>query len=318
MKNYIWVKVFKDENKERIKMEVGLIGLGKMGYNLALNLRDHKHEIIAYNRSSDKTESIEKEGIRGVYSIKELCHSFKDKRIIWMMIPSGDAVDNTIDELLEFLSPGDVVIDGGNSFYKDSIRRYHKLKTLGIDFVDVGTSGGTDGARNGACTMVGGEPEVIDYLSPLFKDISVENGYSYIGAPGSGHYVKMVHNAIEYGMMQAIGEGFELLNASPFDIDFHNVAKVWSNGSIIEGLLMRSVLGAFEKSDRLENIQGIVDSSGEGQWAVEEALRLKVSMPVISNALFARYKSVDTGKFSEKVVASIRKEFGGHAIHEKR
>ncbi len=299
-------------------MKVGLIGLGKMGYNLALNMRDHKHNVIAYNRSHDKTKSIEGVGIKGAYSIQELCLSFEEQRIIWMMIPSGETVDNMIDELLEFLKPGDILIDGGNSFYKDTIRRSEKLKTVGIHYVDVGTSGGIEGARNGACTMVGGEPEIIDNLGSLFKDISVENGYSYIGEPGSGHYVKMVHNAIEYGMMQAIGEGFELLAASPYDIDFEDVAKVWSNGSIIEGLLMRSVLSAFEKSGKLEDIQGVVDSSGEGQWAVEEALRLKVSMPVISNALFARFKSVDTEKFSERVVAAMRNEFGGHATHKKR
>jgi 6-phosphogluconate dehydrogenase len=298
-------------------MNIGLIGLGKMGYNLALNMRDKGHEVVAYNRSRNKTEMIEKEGIKGAYSLKDLCLSFEDRQIIWMMVPSGEAVDNVIEELTGYLKPGAILIDGGNSFYKDTLRRYKKLKDMGINYVDAGTSGGIDGARNGACLMVGGEPDVIADISTLFKDISTENGYSFMGSPGSGHYVKMVHNAIEYGMMQAIGEGFDILNASHFDLNFENVAKVWSNGSIIEGLLMSCVVSSFEKNGNLEDIKGIVDASGEGQWAVEEALKLKVSVPVISNALFARYKSTDEMKLSEKVVAAMRKEFGGHAIHQK-
>ncbi len=299
-------------------MKIGLIGLGKMGYNLALNMKDHGHTVIAYNRSPEKIRSIEGEGIKGVYSIEALCHSFADRRIIWLMIPQGEAVDDMIGELLEFLEPGDILIDGGNSFYKDSLKRFDKLNNLGIHYVDAGTSGGVEGARWGACIMVGGDPQVIAVLEPLFKDITVENGFAYIGGSGSGHYVKMVHNAIEYGMMQAIGEGFELLDSSPYEIKFDEVAKVWSNGSIIEGLLMRSILSAFIKSGNLEEIEGRVDASGEGQWAVEEALRLKVSMPVIAGALFARYKSTDSEKFSERVVAAMRQEFGGHATYKKR
>jgi 6-phosphogluconate dehydrogenase len=298
-------------------MKIGLIGLGKMGYNLALNMRDKGHELVAYNRSSNKTKMIEKEGIKGVYNLKDLCLSFEDRQIIWMMVPSGETVDNMIEKLTGYLKPGAILIDGGNSFYKDTLRRFKELKDIGINYVDAGTSGGIDGARNGACLMVGGEPNVIDDISTLFKDISTENGYSFMGSPGSGHYVKMVHNAIEYGMMQAIGEGFDILNASPFDLNFEDVAKVWSNGSIIEGLLMRCVLSSFEKNGNLEDIKGVVDASGEGQWAVEEALKLNLSVPVMSNALFARYKSTDETKFSEKVVAAMRKEFGGHAIHQK-
>jgi 6-phosphogluconate dehydrogenase len=298
-------------------MNIGLIGLGKMGYNLALNMRDKGHEVVAYNRSRNKTEMIEKEGIKGVYSLKDLCLSFEDRQIIWMMVPSGETVDNVIEELTGYLKPGAILIDGGNSFYQETLRRFKKLKDIGIDYVDAGTSGGIEGARNGACLMVGGEPDVINGISILFKDISTENGYSFMGSPGSGHYVKMVHNAIEYGMMQAIGEGFDILNASPFDLNFEDVAKVWSNGSIIEGLLMNCVLSSFEKNGNLGDIKGIVDASGEGQWAVEEALKLKVSVPVIANALFARYKSSDETRFSEKVVAAMRKEFGGHTIHQK-
>ncbi len=298
-------------------VKIGLIGLGKMGYNLALNMRDKGHELVAYNRSPEKTEMIEKEGIKGAYSLEELCSSFEDIQVIWMMVPSGETVDNMIDKLIVYLKPGAILIDGGNSFYKDTLRRYEKLKEMGIDYVDAGTSGGIDGARNGACLMVGGEPDVVNDISTLFKDIAIKDGYSFMGAPGSGHFVKMVHNAIEYGMMQAIGEGFDLLNASPFELNYEDVAKVWSNGSIIEGLLMRCVLSSFEKSEDLGQIEGIVDASGEGQWAVEEALKLKVSMPAISNSLFARYKSKDETRFSEKVVAAMRKEFGGHAIHKK-
>ena len=298
-------------------MKIGLIGLGKMGFNLALNMKDCGHEVIAYNRTPAKTEVIEKEGIKGVYSLDSLFESLEGRQIIWMMIPAGEAIDLMIDELLQYLRPGDILIDGGNSFYRDSLKRYEKLKELQIDYIDVGTSGGVEGARNGACLMVGGEPEAVKHIDVLLQDISTEEGYSYMGAPGSGHYVKMVHNAIEYGMMQAIGEGFELLNASPFDLKFPDIANVWCHGSIIEGLLMKCVADAFSKDDTLDGIQGMVDASGEGQWAVEEALRLKVSMPVTSNALFARYKSTDSIKFSEKVVAAMRNEFGGHATYKK-
>lgn len=298
-------------------MKIGLIGLGKMGYNLALNMKDKGISVVAYNRSKDSIDRIVSEGVTGAYSLDELFAKLDDRKIVWLMIPSGKTVDDMIGQILPYLSKNDIVIDGGNSFYQDTIRRFQELKQLGIHYVDAGTSGGTSGARYGACTMVGGEKAIVDELSPLFKAISVEDGYGYFGAPGAGHFVKMVHNGIEYGMMQAIGEGFDVLRASQFDIDYAQVAKVWNHGSIIESSLMNDVQNAFSKDSNLNAIQGIVDDSGEGQWTIEEAFRLKISIPVITSALFARYKSKDQLKFSEKVVAAMRNEFGGHAVYKK-
>jgi len=298
-------------------MKIGLIGLGKMGYSLALNMKDSGVDVIATNRSHDKIDEIIKEGVNGVYSLEALIDAIGDeRRVIWLMVPSGKPVDEMIDSLIPLLKPSDIVIDGGNSNYKDTIRRHRELKAKGIDYVDVGTSGGISGARNGACLMAGGEEEPVKYIEPLLEKISLEDGYGYFGAPGSGHYVKMIHNGIEYGMMQAMGEGFDILKASEFDIDFEKVSKVWSNGSIIEGLLMRLMHEAFKADGDLSGIIGKVDSSGEADWTLEEAIRLKVSAPVITQSLFARYKSKDDIHFSEKSVAALRNQFGGHKVYK--
>lgn len=298
-------------------MKIGIIGLGRMGYALAQNMRDHGVEVIATNRSADKVDEIIGEGIKGVYDVESLVKAFgEDRRVIWLMVPSGDPVDKMIEDLLPLLKKEDIIIDGGNSYYKDTLRRYEKLKTLGIHFVDVGTSGGISGARNGACLMAGGEPEPVAYIEPVLKKIAIENGYDYFGAPGSGHYVKMIHNGIEYGMMQAIGEGFDILKASEFDLDFEKVSKVWSNGSIIEGLLMRLMHEAFKDDADLSQIIGKVDASGEADWTLQEAVRLKVSAPVITQSLFVRYKSKDDERFSEKAVAALRNQFGGHKVYK--
>jgi 6-phosphogluconate dehydrogenase len=298
-------------------MKIGLIGLGKMGYNLALNMKDKGFSVVAYNRSKESVERIINEGVAGAFTLNELFSQLEVRKIVWLMIPSGKAVDDMLESILPFLKSNDIVIDGGNSFYKDTIRRFHSMKQKGIHYIDAGTSGGTSGARYGACTMVGGEKDAVAELTPLFQAISVPDGYGYFGSPGAGHFVKMIHNGIEYGMMQAIGEGFDVLRASQFNIDYAQVAKVWNHGSIIESALMNDVQNAFSKDSNLDLIQGIVDDSGEGQWTIEEAFRLKVSIPVITSALFARYKSKDNLKFSEKVVAAMRNEFGGHAVYKK-
>lgn len=298
-------------------MKIGLIGLGKMGYALALNMKDCGIEVIATNRSQDKVEQIIKEGVQGVYDIETLVKSFGDeRRVIWLMVPSGAPVDAMIESLIPLLNPADIIIDGGNSYYKDTVSRYEKLKKIGIDYVDVGTSGGISGARNGACLMVGGDREAVDFIEPILEKISIEDGYGYFGASGSGHYVKMIHNGIEYGMMQAIGEGFDILKASQYDLDFEKVSKVWSNGSIIEGLLMRLMHEAFREDANLDEIIGRVDASGEADWTLEEAIRLKVSAPVITQSLFARYKSKDDIRFTEKAVAALRNQFGGHKVYK--
>lgn len=298
-------------------MKVGLIGLGKMGYPLALNMKEHGHHVIAYNRSEGKRLSIQKEGVEVRDSLESLIEALETPRTLWLMVPSGETVDHLIETLLPHLTKGDLIVDGGNSFYKDTLRRHHALKQEGIGYVDVGTSGGVNGARYGACFMAGGEDEFIHRVAEILTDTAVENGYAHVGAPGTGHYVKMIHNGIEYGMMQAIGEGFEILEHSPLDVNQKEVAKVWANGSIIEGLLMNMVLQAFDKSPNLEEIQGIVDASGEGEWTVREALDLKVYAPVIATSLGMRFKSKDDLKYSEKVVAAMRNEFGGHALYKK-
>jgi 6-phosphogluconate dehydrogenase len=298
-------------------MKLGLIGLGKMGYPLALNMRDHNHEVIAYNRSQEKRDMIEKEGITTRDSIQALVDALPSPKVVWMMVTSGPVVDSLIDQLIPLLNEKDLIVDGGNSFYKDTLVRYEKLKEKGIGYVDVGTSGGVGGARNGACFMAGGEDEYIDYVDTLLRDCAVEKGYAHVGGPAAGHYVKMIHNGIEYGMMQAIGEGFEILEHSPIDINQHLVSEVWANGSIIEGLLMDMVVSALSKKGHMDHIEGIVDASGEGEWTVREALDLKLYTPVISTALGMRFKSKDQDKYSEKIVAAMRNEFGGHALHKR-
>lgn len=298
-------------------MQIGLIGLGKMGYNLALNMRDKGVDIRVYNRSKEIVESIGKEGIKTFASIEELVKSLDKPRAIWLMVTAGAAVDQVISSLCEYLEPGDTIIDGGNSRYTDTLRRGRELEEKGFFFVDAGTSGGTGGARYGACMMVGGDTEAVSRLEPMLRLLCVEDGYLHVGERGSGHYVKMVHNGIEYGMMQAIGEGFDILNKSEFSIDFEKVANVWNHGSIIEGYLIEMTKNAFAHHGKLENIEPIIDALGEGQWTVEEAIRLGVPAPAITSALFVRYGSKDEESFSNKVVAALRNEFGGHPLHKK-
>lgn len=299
-------------------MRIGLIGLGRMGYNLALNAKDKGHELVVFNRTIEKVKEAEQEGLIGAYSLEELVQKLEGRKIIWLMVPSGNAVDEMLQKLLPLLNKHDIVIDGGNSNYKDTLRRYNELKSKGIDFVDIGTSGGIEGARNGACTMIGAEVDVFEYIEPFIKDISIENGYLYTGANGSGHFVKMVHNGIEYGMMQAIAEGFEILEKSQFNLDFEKVAKVWNNGSVIRGWLMELSEKAFKKDPHLEGIKGVMYSSGEGLWTVQEALDLKVPATVITQSLLMRYRSEQEDTFSGKVVAALRNEFGGHETKKNK
>ena len=299
-------------------MNIGIIGLGKMGYALALNMRDHGHDVIAYNRGEEKRKLIKAEGVKTADSIKALVDALPSPKSIWLMVTSGEIVDVLIDSLMPHLQAGDLIIDGGNSFYKDTIRRHQRLKNAKIGYVDVGTSGGIEGARNGACFMVGGEDEYVKRIESVLKDCSVENGYAHVGEPASGHYVKMIHNGIEYGMMQAIGEGFEILKTTPLELDLKKISKVWANGSIIEGLLMDMVVKAFDTPGLMDKIHGRVDASGEGEWTVREALDLKVFAPIISTSLGMRFKSKDEEKYSEKIVAAMRNAFGGHAIHERK
>lgn len=297
-------------------MKIGLIGLGKMGLNLGQNLLDRKHNVVAFDVNPIAVEEMRTYGAKGTSSLKELVQSLETPRVLWIMVPHA-VVDSVINEVLPFLSKGDIVVEAGNSHYKESIRRYNELKEVGVSFMDAGTSGGVEGARNGACYMVGGDPEAWSVLEPFFRDTAVENGFLYAGKAGSGHFLKMVHNGIEYGMMAAIGEGFELLEKSEFDYDYEKVAGVWNNGSVIRSWLMELTQNAFSKDAKLEEIKGIMHSSGEGKWTVETALDLQTATPVIAMALLMRYRSLENDTFTGKVVAALRNEFGGHAVEKK-
>ncbi len=298
-------------------MQIGLIGLGKMGFNLALNARDHGHEVIAFDINETAVKKIAAEGIHGASSIESLCSSLQPARVIWLMIPAGELVDQAIQTLKPLLEKGDIIIDGGNSFFKDSIRRGEELATSGIGFLDCGTSGGQEGARNGACTMVGGDPSSYEYCSKLFTGISVKDGHLYCGPFGSGHFVKMIHNGIEYGMMQSIAEGFEVMQKSEFNLNLEKVAKVWNHGSVVRSWLMELTERALSKDANLDQIKGIMHSSGEGKWTLDTAMERQIATPVIALSVLMRYRSLETDTFSGKIVAALRNEFGGHAVEKK-
>ncbi|MFG6114116.1 phosphogluconate dehydrogenase (NAD(+)-dependent, decarboxylating) [Halobacillus sp. MO56] len=297
-------------------MKAGLIGLGKMGFNIGAQMLEKNHEVVAYDVNEESVESFKKEGGSGAASYQELVDQLDTPRVIWMMVPAGEITDQVIEELSPLLTEGDILIDGGNSNYKKTLANHEKLSAKGIQFFDVGTSGGISGARHGACFMIGGDKETFGTIEPLFHDLSVEDGYLYTGKGGSGHFLKMVHNGIEYGMMAAIGEGFELLEKSPFDYDYEEVAKVWNHGSVIRSWLMELMQDAFRKDANLDEIKGVMNSSGEGKWTVETALDFETPAPVIALALMMRYRSQETDTFTGKVVSALRHEFGGHATEK--
>jgi 6-phosphogluconate dehydrogenase len=295
-------------------MQIGIVGLGKMGFNLALNLHGKLFHVLAYDISEETRKKMAEEKVETAASLKELVKASQGRRVLWLMVPSGKIVDNTIDELAPLLSRGDIIIDGGNSNYKDSVRRYQALQQKGIEFLDCGTSGGVSGALNGVCAMVGGKKEVFDFCEPILKAISVEGGYLYCGEAGSGHFAKMIHNGIEYGMMQSIAEGFDLMHQSEYRFDYAAIAGLWNNGSVIRSWLMELTQAAFLKDSELDKIRGIMHSSGEGRWMLETALEKSVATPVIALSLLMRYRSLQEDTFSGKVVAALRNEFGGHAV----
>ena len=296
-------------------MQVGLIGLGKMGFNLGQNLLDHNHSVVAYDLNPTAVQEMNRLGAKATSNLRELVSSLETPRVLWIMVPHT-VVDSVLSELKPLLEEGDIIIEAGNSHYKESIRRYEELKEDGIRYMDAGTSGGMEGARYGACYMIGGDQEAWEIVEPLFHDTAVENGYLYAGKIGSGHFLKMVHNGIEYGMMAAIGEGFEVLEKSEFDFDYEKVAKVWNNGSVIRSWLMELTENAFSKDPKLEEIKGVMHSSGEAKWTLETAMDLQTSTPVIALSLLSRYRSLDNDTFNGKVVAALRNGFGGHAVEK--
>lgn len=300
-------------------MQIAMIGLGRMGMNMARRLLGGGHEVVVWNRSRDKTYELVKEGATGAYSLEEVVDKLEKPRTVWIMLPAGKPVDDTIDKLRELLDPGDTIIEGGNSYYKDDIRRAEELKAAGIAYVDAGVSGGIWGLELGYCTMVGGPKDKFDHLEPIFKTLAPEEGYLYCGPTGAGHFVKMIHNGIEYGMMQAYGEGFEILEASEYgpSLDYAQVSHLWNQGSVIRSWLLELAEEAFKNDARLEEITGHVDDSGEGRWTVQQAIDTAVPAPVITASLFARFRSRQDNTFSNRVLAVLRREFGGHSVKKK-
>ena len=297
-------------------MQIGMIGLGKMGMNMVRRLLKGRHDVVAYDASAKKIREIRKEKVKAVYSLEELKGMLKAPRIVWLMIPAGQPVDDTVVKLMGVLNKGDILIDGGNSFYKDDIRRAGQVRGLGIHYMDVGTSGGIWGLKEGYCLMAGGDRKIFTHVEPILRTLAPKDGYLYCGPVGAGHFVKMVHNGIEYGMMSAYSEGFEILNASPYagHLNFAEVAHLWNQGSVVRSWLLELAEDAFKKDKDLSTIKGYVADSGEGRWTVQQAVESGVPAPVIALSLFNRFRSQQPESFSDKLQAALRREFGGHAV----
>lgn len=298
-------------------MQIGFIGLGRMGKNMVQRLLQNGHQIVAWNRSPQPLKDVEMLGATPATTVEELIQKLPSPKVVWIMLPSGETTENMVKQVSKSLKPGDIIIEGGNSNYKDSIRRAEEARKQGLHYLDVGTSGGIWGLKVGYCIMIGGEEIAYKKLEPIFKSLAPENGYLHVGPSGSGHFVKMIHNGIEYGMMQAIGEGFEIMNASGFNLDFEKISRLWNQGSVVRSWLMELAERAFANDAKLSNIADYVEDSGEGRWTVFEAIEKNVHAPVITLSLLARLRSRQEESFGAKVLAALRNEFGGHAIKAK-
>ena len=300
-------------------MKLAMIGLGKMGMNMARRLMQAHHDIIAFDLSKAAVEEIAAEGASGAASLQQVVKMLSGPRIVWLMLPAGKPVEDAIRQLKELLSPEDIIIDGGNTYYKDDLRRYQTLKETGIRYMDVGVSGGVWGLKIGYCMMMGGDKDVFKYLEPIFQTLAPKDGYLYCGKSGAGHFVKMVHNGIEYGLMQAYGEGFEILDASEYAESFNyaKIAHLWNQGSVIRSWLLELAEDAFSKNTELSDITGYVEDSGEGRWTVQQALDTAVPAEVITLSLMRRFRSRQQDPFTDRVLAALRREFGGHAVVSK-
>lgn len=297
-------------------MKLAMVGLGRMGMNMARRLLQHGHDVTTYNRTYEKTQEIMKEGATGVVALANLKAALSPPRVVWIMLPSGQPVDDAVTELSAVLESGDIVIDGGNSFYKDDLRREALLAAQGIRFVDAGVSGGVWGLTGGYCLMIGGDHAVFDFLEPVLKALAPEDGYLYCGPTGAGHFVKMVHNGIEYGMMQAYAEGLDVLDKSPYreSLDLRQLCHLWNRGSVIRSWLLELAEQAFAQDPRLSHIKGYVEDSGEGRWTVQQAIESGVPAPTMALSLFSRFRSRQEDTFADKVLAALRQQFGGHAV----
>src|SRR5919202_4798613 len=298
-------------------MEIGLYGLGRMGANMVLRLvRSGEHRVVAGNRSSGPVDEAVQDGAEGAYSMEELVEKLSPPRAIWKMVPAGDVTEQTLLKFADMMDEGDILIDGGNSYFRDSIRRAEMIHERGLRFLDAGTSGGIWGLQVGYCLMVGGDADAFEHVEPAPKTLAPPDGYAYMGGSGAGHFVKMVLNGVEYGMLQAYAEGFEIMQKSQYDLDLRAVSHLWNQGSVVRSWLLELAERAFERDADLERIRGYVEDSGEGRWTVHEAINEDVPASAIAGSLFARFASRQDDSFAMKVIAALRGEFGGHAIKE--
>jgi len=298
-------------------MQVGFVGLGRMGAAMVARLRRHKHQVVAYDRNPAAVKAARRTGARPADSLGSLMSQLRPPRMVWLMVPAGAPVGAVLRGLESHLQPGDIVLDGGNSRYTDSREHARAFKQAGVHFLDVGTSGGIRGGERGFCLMVGGDPKAFRRAEPLFRALAAKDGYARVGPSGAGHFVKMVHNGIEYGLLQAYGEGLELLAESDFRIDLHQVARLWNRGSVVRSWLLELAEAALARDRRLGRVRGYVEDSGEGRWALEEAVARGVPAPGVALALFARFRSRQKDSFSAKLIAALRREFGGHPVKKR-
>jgi len=295
-------------------MELGFVGLGRMGMNMVRRLQRDKHRVITYDRSPDVVKASVQEGAEGTTSLRDLVGKLTPPRAVWVMVPAGAPTEGTIRELSGLLQPDDVIVDGGNSHYKDDARRAAELRAKAIHYLDAGTSGGIWGLQIGYCLMIGGDEVIFKRLEPIFKTLAPEDGYAYMGSAGAGHYVKMIHNGIEYGMMQAYAEGFELLSKSDFKLNLPMIAELWMHGSVVRSWLLELAASALKDDPRLDKITGYVEDSGEGRWTVLDAIEKDVPALVLTSSLYTRFRSRQEESFADKMLAGLRNAFGGHAV----
>jgi 6-phosphogluconate dehydrogenase len=298
-------------------MQIGFVGLGRMGLNMVTRLARGGHQVVAYDRSADAVAKAETASARGVASLDALVGTLTPPRAVWVMVPAGEPTESTVAALASKLEPGDAIVDGGNTNFHEDVRRAESLRSKGIHYVDAGTSGGIWGLQEGYCLMVGGDADVCRHLEPIFLTLAPENGYLRVGGHGAGHYVKMIHNGIEYGLMQAYAEGFELMHESPYQLDVGRVAALWNHGSVVRSWLLELIARALAEDPDLSTLEGYVEDSGEGRWTVQEAVERSIPVPTLTAALFTRYRSRKSNPFSERLLAAMRNQFGGHAVKKR-
>ena len=295
-------------------MKIGFVGLGKMGGKMVERLLNHGHEVVVYNLTQKEVDEAVGKGAIPASNLKDMVNKLEGRKLVWLMVPAGKPVEENIAELLGLLNNNDIIIDGGNSYWRETVIRGQKVKEKGIHYIDCGTSGGVWGLQNGYCLMYGGNKEACDFAEPIFKALAPENGYMYCGESGAGHMVKMVHNGIEYGMMQAYAEGFEIMKSSPYDVDLEKISRVWMQGSVVRSWLLELIGNALDGNQNLDGIKDYVADSGEGRWTVQTAIDFDVPAHVITSSLFTRFESRQESSFAMKLLAAMRNQFGGHEI----